>query len=397
MKKTLYILIIFMLAGCTASRKPVPVYNTDQIKEHVTIRLTDIFNKIRIIPLETHPDYLVHAYYGNYKIIANDTYIITAANNAIHQFDAATGKHIRRLASAGNGPNEYQDFKSAAIDNTRNILYIQYFGNLEKILAVDLETGAFLPSIPVSYLSADLQAIADKGSLCTADRKFICSEIDTDSGKRLPIPDTNYINRLREAERPAFLSQMGKTNLVQSGKDLFLFAQKISDTVYKYDPAGKKLKGMFGLSSHRTYTPDSGILFDLSFVTPQDFYCGRTFMEVKRIDGRYAFNISQEGFYQISRQNGSIRIIDTVVFNPLFEVAQTGNKSNIFTGENVFRSNNLYVTAWDANIVKEIIAGNLKKTTLAEPLRCSLQELDTQIIPDGNPVIVMCNITAPQP
>lgn len=396
MTKTLYIIIILLLAGCTGSRNTVPVYNTDQVKEHTTIRLTDIFPKIRIVPLETHSDFLVHAYYGNYKIIANDTYIITAANNAIHQFDAATGKHIRRLASAGNGPNEYQDFKSAAIDNTKNILYIQYFGNLEKILAVDLGTGAFLPSLPVSYLTTDLQTIADKGNLCTADRKFICSEIDTDSGKLIPLPDTNYINQLRAAERPAFLSQMGKTNIMQSGKDLFLFAHKISDTVYKYDPAGKTLKGIFGLSSHHTYTPDSGILFDLSFVTSRDFYCGGTFMEVKHIDGRYAFNLSPAGFYQINRQDGSIRMIDTVLFNPLFEVLLTGNKANMFAGENVFRNNDLYVTVWDANVVKAFIAENLKTGTLTERVRGSLNELDMQIIPDGNPVVVMCQIPESQ-
>ena len=111
-----------------------------------------IFEELKIVPLETHPDGLLNIKYATYYL--TDKYIIAitpitsisffGSQERAYLFDRETGKFIREVSSFGQGPDEYTGFLYGlfGFDEKNNILFVsdaKYIG--ESCKGINIETN----------------------------------------------------------------------------------------------------------------------------------------------------------------------------------------------------------------------------------------------------------------
>ena len=113
------------------------------------IAASEIFEEIKFIPLETHPDGLLNitttTYYLTDKYILAITFlrILTGASRA-YLFDRETGAFIKQVSSFGQGPNEFTGwlYDRYGFDEKNGLLFAsdgQYIG--ESCKGINIETN----------------------------------------------------------------------------------------------------------------------------------------------------------------------------------------------------------------------------------------------------------------
>lgn len=117
--------LVLMAAGC--GRKDVDGQVVMERPGDVSA-LTDIVEKIELIPLETAEE----ALFGNMSemLLLGDTYVLWDGRNAgVARFDKA-GRFLNRIGREGNGPGEYVGIRSVQADDDGLVL----FSNPDKML-----------------------------------------------------------------------------------------------------------------------------------------------------------------------------------------------------------------------------------------------------------------------
>ncbi|MDD3200402.1 MAG: 6-bladed beta-propeller [Bacteroidales bacterium] len=103
MKKCLLLACaILAVSACAPKSTELKIYDLDAVGFEVTVKMSDIADNLRVVPLESGDDFIVSSETQKW---VNDKYILIFGQNAIEQFSAEDGKHIRTLAVKGGGPN----------------------------------------------------------------------------------------------------------------------------------------------------------------------------------------------------------------------------------------------------------------------------------------------------
>jgi len=235
---------------------PVHVIQYEQIQDTVQIKLSQLAEDLRFIPLETKEECL----FGSAKYFVYDKYIIVIERNKrIMQF-SGDGKFIRQICRYGQGPREFQG-PVIAVDEEHDILFLGD-GIKSYIMSWDLNTGAFIKEIPNPY-KGKLKRIhyTQEGTLLIApivgDResgKFYLWEQDLDG---------NIIRQIEAPPTKGWVDSDTDILLYTNGKG-YNYLPVDADTVFRVDEErltpswfidlGKKNEDLDNKPGHRSFT-----------------------------------------------------------------------------------------------------------------------------------------------
>ncbi|MEG2469972.1 MAG: 6-bladed beta-propeller [Bacteroidales bacterium] len=393
--KKLFILIlatwVFLFVGCIEKTvKEIPVYNLDNIIKETELKLTNLVDNIRIVPLETNDNLQVsESMFGGYKIAVTKEYIIIMGDKAVTQFDAITGKFIRSLTTSGRGPQEYGVITSYTINYNNDILYISHSSGTNK-LVVNLKTGQMLsPIITTLPISLNDLFITPDGSIGVADDSLMFGKIDVLSGEYTPVLNESRLNEMKEKKRSKFITHFGCASLGLNEDDLYLFNQKISDTLYRYN-SPNDCEGVMVVYSNDIDNEFEGSTIKIPYIDNKTaIYSTYSLKYGQDKNGSiYVLNTPRQ-LYKMTRDNRMGERISKFIFNPLFIMREEGSSAAKFFNKSYFSNSTFYAKILDAYIVKEAIALTLEDTSLSQKIIRALNELDSKLTENSNPVVVI--------
>ncbi len=116
--------------------------NVDNPKEIIDLKLSELADSFRIIPLETNKDILL----GQSSFYVSDDYILAFDQNGIYKF-SADGDFIKKIINRGRGPQETSVFTTYFIDEKRDFMYVDDSQRDQKFLVYDVRNEKFLETI----------------------------------------------------------------------------------------------------------------------------------------------------------------------------------------------------------------------------------------------------------
>ena len=142
----LILTISLVVIGC-GSGSGVKQLDVRAVEKDTVLRWTQLVCESRLVRLETKEEALLNDYF---RVWAGEKYIITYGNEEMHQF-AADGTHIRKLASYGRAPGEYQNIIALTVDELGERLYFSDYGRQNAIQVVNLKNGEYENPLPAPY------------------------------------------------------------------------------------------------------------------------------------------------------------------------------------------------------------------------------------------------------
>ena len=159
MRWAVFGLFCALLCGCGGQKKEgLPVVDLSKTVGEIDLKLSDLLENIRVIPLETRPDVLLPGYFSTW---VGEKYIVTLGEDAIHLF-TIDGKYVRKLAEQGRGPDEYLYVSGGCVDQQERYCYIST--GREYICVIDLEKGRIVRKISTDKYVPDELYYSDKDS-----------------------------------------------------------------------------------------------------------------------------------------------------------------------------------------------------------------------------------------
>jgi hypothetical protein len=116
--------------------------NTEKI---IDLKLTDMADSFRLVPLETTEECLLD---DRLEFYIDKNYILAYDKNGIIKF-SAEGKFIKKLIGIGRGPNEFSNplLCLFMVDEKKDLLYINDYGHNGFYLLYDLKSEQFLTPV----------------------------------------------------------------------------------------------------------------------------------------------------------------------------------------------------------------------------------------------------------
>ncbi|MFR5734831.1 MAG: 6-bladed beta-propeller [Odoribacter splanchnicus] len=114
LKDILISMIIWVVVGC-GNGSGVKRLDTRAVEKDTVLKWSQLVGESRLVRLETKEEALLNDYF---RVWAGEKYIITYGNEEMYQF-AADGTYIRKLASYGRAPGEYE-YYSPTLDEQAN-------------------------------------------------------------------------------------------------------------------------------------------------------------------------------------------------------------------------------------------------------------------------------------
>ncbi|MDE5612999.1 MAG: 6-bladed beta-propeller, partial [Odoribacter sp.] len=149
-----------LLCGCgkQVKNEGIPVVELSKAVGEIDLKLSDLLENIRVIPLETRPDVLLP---GHFLTWVGEKYIVTLGDDAMHLF-TVDGKYVRKLAQEGRGPDEYFGAISFCVDKQERYGYIA--SGVGSICVIDLEKGGVVRKISTGKYAPTTLWYSDKDS-----------------------------------------------------------------------------------------------------------------------------------------------------------------------------------------------------------------------------------------
>lgn len=403
MKNLVVVLSVLLLGGCTGGNdapEEVRSYDLLNIKEEMTLKFSDLVEDIRIVPLESGSDFLI----PDSDYLISDKYIITLNKDAIHQFDAQTGKHIRLLAVAGNGPREFNYLNSFCILNDR--LYYSMSGK-DNLYVVDLNTGVHAEPYPTRYTYFRFEEVSEAEELYVANDSLLFERYDFKTHEKKFLIDT-LKKRIRAVPNGgSFIlggSSMNGSYVLKNKEERFYYHKKYSDTLYRDTPTGILPYACLNLpadkmsaSTEQGFPNGKQFRIKLPYVGSDKVFCSVLALDILSSGNSISATIVPQGLYCIHRKNGEAKIVKRYLFDPLFEYEfvdgenQQGEvtylASVVFGFHNYAVSKDTYAVAISAYKVKEYIRLSLENEDFPDNKKALLRELDQKLSDEGNPVV----------
>lgn len=167
--KSFFLMVLAILLEHSSEGSKIDTLPTIHINpdmdEIQNINLSDIVFDVKAVKLETNSDCLI-GYFSSLIHIDQDYIFFETDNKTILIFDS-TGKFINKIDSFGNGPNEYNNIISTAVDTNKKEVYIMdnnkvlVFGYdckfIRKINTTILAGGFFIDSNSQNIIAPTIQ------------------------------------------------------------------------------------------------------------------------------------------------------------------------------------------------------------------------------------------------
>lgn len=149
---------LFFFVGCNLAPKSGEEneFSTIDVRECLQnpkkpIPMSEIYDKVKYIPLETTGDALLH---GVNKVLMHNQFIFVSDNRFVYQFDKS-GKFIRKIGGAGSGPGEYTGMIRFTLDPVNKEVLV-YSTRTHILNVYNLFDGQFLYKHEIPYFLSDL-------------------------------------------------------------------------------------------------------------------------------------------------------------------------------------------------------------------------------------------------
>lgn len=116
------------------------------VKETITLPLSDIVDSLEIIKLDNRDEALI----GSYALLVGNRYIGARYVRQPYKLFTRQGQFVCDVGTVGQGPGEYTTLYDSQIDEQHNRIYLLPWPD-KKILVYDLE-GNHLQDIPLAFL-----------------------------------------------------------------------------------------------------------------------------------------------------------------------------------------------------------------------------------------------------
>lgn len=405
---TLILLGLLFITNCS-NHAPKEVVTYDLLCGNIPeteLRFSDLVTDIKIVPLETKDSILI----ADSKYAIDDKYIVAAGKESIHQFDASTGKHIRRLAVRGNGPNEYNYLNSLFIKNGR--LFISSSGK-NSVCVIDLETGNYLaPLVASPKYDITIKGVTNEEEIYISNDSLLFELFNFQTQKSVPLANHPYRGKKNHNGFTISGFYIGGDALVECNDEMFFYNANFSDTLYFSEQANKTIGkrvvqpyAVFKLPESKTSNAldglmnSDGVKMGIPYVDSHFILCGFSSIGVKiSSSSSVTMVIKPLGLYSINRENGEAKQICKYIFDPLFikefsSKIKGDNEDNdvmdaIYGGShNWFADHKIYAKVYSAFQVKEYIKESLENLDFPKNKVEQLKALDRKITEEGNPVV----------
>lgn len=140
------VLFTLTISGCYKPSSEL-IYNIDAEypNDVVDLKLTDLANSFRLVPLETSEESLLD---NQTKFYVNEKYIIAYSKDGVFKF-SPSGKFVKKLIGPGRGPGEIVNFEGCifVVDEYHDLLYISNRANNDTYLRYDLISEHFIEPV----------------------------------------------------------------------------------------------------------------------------------------------------------------------------------------------------------------------------------------------------------
>ncbi len=144
------IIILIQIIACKNENKKtitneLSTINADNTEKIIDLKLTDIADSFRLVPLETTEECLLD---DAPEFFIGKNYILAYDKSGVFKF-SAEGKFIKKLFGNGRGPNEFANPSLClyTVDEKRDLLYINDYEHQGFYLLYDLKSEQFLKSV----------------------------------------------------------------------------------------------------------------------------------------------------------------------------------------------------------------------------------------------------------
>ena len=171
----MFIILIQIIACKNAIKKTMSnelsIINAENTEKIIDLKLTDIADSFRLVPLETTEGCLLDDrsdfYIGKNYILAYDKY-------GVFKF-SAEGKFIKKLIGIGRGPNEFSNplLCLFMVDEKNDLLYINDYGHKGLYQLYDLKSEQFLAPVKQCFPTYGIFNIENDSIIITSNLLII--------------------------------------------------------------------------------------------------------------------------------------------------------------------------------------------------------------------------------
>ena len=216
-------MFIFCLSACDSKKEqvettsegyPVHIPFATALESERDLRLSDVADSVRFIPLETTDASLMNRV-ATGNILKSSKYWFVPSYRELFQF-TDEGKFVRTIGSRGSGPGEYISVLCADIDESLGHVYV--LSPDTKINVYDMETGTYL-------YSRKSPSSASRAFLMLNDSVSVCYQYNTNGQVQFRILVADAAGDTIQAFPRSDLFEMrgGYSMVVHFDDDRFMF------------------------------------------------------------------------------------------------------------------------------------------------------------------------------
>lgn len=154
----LSLVTLLVLGGCAKKTDALVTINVNHPDQTVEMKVSDLISDPEYIPLETNDSCLIR---NGATFYATDDYIVSIARRQIYLFDRRTGRFVREIGKAGEGPNDYlMVTRVLPVDNERKTIAA---GGAKGLLRYDFEGRLVdrVPTVPDKFMPDMVEVAPD--------------------------------------------------------------------------------------------------------------------------------------------------------------------------------------------------------------------------------------------
>lgn len=373
MKRTIYFycigILLILASACCGKKGKNFLIDLDNPSSTKELKLSELADDIKCIPLETTEEFLLPDNSTHYWV--SDKYIITLSNVDIRQF-SPEGKYIRKLASAGKGPDEYNYIMVYTVDEINDILYYGHTGDRQHITAIDLKTGKHIGKIQTRSFPEAIQTV--HGNILYTYNNTTQSGIFLVNQKGEILDSLPYTF---EAAKSFALSGVAPIQtLVPTNEDEIFI--KRNDTLFTFDfRHSEPLIAFQYTDKFNMETHLKGIHWKALFKNKNCVIVQKQTIDMERNGAQTMVGMRSEGIFLIDLHTSKPQKIEKLYMDPL-EKDYDGFFSFKLTGKKL-----LYPVS--AFAIKELVR---TKQENGEPVPPALRQLDGLLTEESNPVLI---------
>ena len=143
------IIALLLLGSCAKETDALVTIDVNHPDQTVEMKVSDLISDPEYIPLETNDSCLIR---NGATFYATDDYIVSIARRQIYLFDRRTGRFVREIGKAGEGPNDYlMVTRVLPVDNERKTIAA---GGAKGLLRYDFEGRLVdrVPAVPDKFM-----------------------------------------------------------------------------------------------------------------------------------------------------------------------------------------------------------------------------------------------------